>query len=569
MLKFALEYFFQVRTSVWNQRGYDLAFKFCSCDCGHGHLRKQLEEAMETKEEKKRKREKTNQLPKLNMGDKGKVSDVKDFSDKFCKKIADSVQAVPTKQQTVSSWMKLKENPPHEEEAPLTEGLAAHTLASFFPPQAAVPEPTVPLPSTSSPWETRPGFFPTTLPDFLKPCPSQPAWEWDQCMMWGNQDFRKDEWSTSGAVAPSVGSSLNSSLREYLADGKLEEDVFESEDEISSDEFSSAHGEFLGQQEIGQESRRGLVDIGESMQKELVVGAMASRAALQNLAHVKDSQVAVNCTKLDANAEVLQLRQQLMAETTARKDAMKTIYQLRGSRDVEEVQKASEAAEWARKNNELLEQLHTMEVKHAAEVNLLKQELKQSHSYVDEQFRTARKTDEFSTQAEDLSIKEVTGRKGNMQRSELGISEEECFKKEGVKVLVDVLNKEMLKVGKLFAESRRKILKKIATLEERLELASKVVEHIKCKGSTEIHENRGDQEKTDEAKVSQIITSVEEEFVKVQRLETSIMSRQKFLEEDFEAGKRRQTELSREREEAMEIVNRLKHVLKTLEDRQG
>ena len=169
--------------------------------------------------------------------------------------------------------------------------------------------------------------------------------------MWGNLDFRKDEWPTSGAVAPSVGSSLNRGLREYLADGKLEADVFESEDEISSDEFSSAHGEFLGQQEIGQESRRGLVDIGESMQKELVVGAMASRAALQNLAHVKDSQVAVNCIKLDANAEVLQLRQQLMAETTARKDAMKTIYQLRGSRDVEEVQKASEAAEWARKNN--------------------------------------------------------------------------------------------------------------------------------------------------------------------------------------------------------------------------
>ena len=129
VLKFALEYFFQVRTSVWNQRGYDLAFKFCSCDCGHGHLRKQLQEAMENKEEKKRKKEKTNQLPKLNVGDKGKVSDVKDFSDKFCKKIADGVQAVPTKQQTVSPWMKLKENP-HEEEAPLTEGLAAHTLAS-------------------------------------------------------------------------------------------------------------------------------------------------------------------------------------------------------------------------------------------------------------------------------------------------------------------------------------------------------------------------------------------------------------------------------------------------------
>merc|ERR1719209_335010 len=44
----------QVRSSVWNQRGYDLAFKFCSCDCGHGHLKKQLEEAKESKEDKKK-----------------------------------------------------------------------------------------------------------------------------------------------------------------------------------------------------------------------------------------------------------------------------------------------------------------------------------------------------------------------------------------------------------------------------------------------------------------------------------------------------------------------------------
>ena len=106
-----------MRTSVWNQRGYDLAFKFCSCDCGHGHLKKQEEEAKESKEEKKRKKEKTSQLPKLNVGDKGKVSDVKDFSDKFGrdKRIGDGPQAIPPKQSTeavaisVSPWMESME----------------------------------------------------------------------------------------------------------------------------------------------------------------------------------------------------------------------------------------------------------------------------------------------------------------------------------------------------------------------------------------------------------------------------------------------------------------------------
>ena len=47
------------------------------------------------------------------------------------------------------------------------------------------------------------------------------------------------------------------------------------------------------------------------------------------------------------------------------------------------------------------------------------------------------------------------------------------------------------------------------------------------------------------------------------------MARQKFLEEEFEAGRRRQMELTKETEEAMEVVKRLKGVLKTLEDRQG
>ena len=70
-------------------------------------------------------------------------------------------------------------------------------------------------------------------------------------------------------------------------------------------------------------------------------------------------------------------------------------------------------------------------------------------------------------------------------------------------------------------------------------------------------------------KVGQMITNVEEEFMKAQELGASIASRQKLLEEDFEAGRRRQVELTKEAEDAMEIVNRLKGVLKTLEDRQG
>ena len=97
-----------MRTSVWNQRGYDLAFKFCSCDCGHGHLKKnEVEEAKESKEEKKRKKEKTSQLPKLNVGDKGKVSDVKDFSEKFGrdKRIGDG--PIPSKSSTVYSVLNL------------------------------------------------------------------------------------------------------------------------------------------------------------------------------------------------------------------------------------------------------------------------------------------------------------------------------------------------------------------------------------------------------------------------------------------------------------------------------
>ena len=139
-----------MRTSVWNQRGYDLAFKFCSCDCGHGHLKKQLEEAKESKEDKKRKKEKTSQQPKLNVGDKGKVSDVKDFSDKFGrdKRIGElsqdwkirgelAPQAVLSKQSTeagaipISPWIK------ETNCCERAEGLAVPTLASFFPSLAA------------------------------------------------------------------------------------------------------------------------------------------------------------------------------------------------------------------------------------------------------------------------------------------------------------------------------------------------------------------------------------------------------------------------------------------------
>ena len=106
-------------------------------------------------------------------------------------------------------------------------------------------------------------------------------------------------------------------------------------------------------------------------------------------------------------------------------------------------------------------------------------------------------------------------------------------------------------------------------MEERLREVSKGVENVKFKGSTNSEDKRGDYEKIGNVRVGQMITSVEEEFMKAQELGASIASRQKLLEKDFEVGRRRQQELTKETESVMEIINRLKHVLKTLEDRQG
>ena len=33
----------QCSSNVWADKGYDLVYKFCACDCGHGHLRKDLD----------------------------------------------------------------------------------------------------------------------------------------------------------------------------------------------------------------------------------------------------------------------------------------------------------------------------------------------------------------------------------------------------------------------------------------------------------------------------------------------------------------------------------------------
>ena len=497
----------------------------------------------------------------MNVGDKGKVSDVKDFSDKFGrdKRIGE-----------VSQDWKLKDEfvpPRHSTEAvPISpciketnycekaEGLAAPTLASFFPSLAATsPKPALPPPPTTEP-----------LPPTGSP--------WPHYEMWSSQVYRKEQWSPSDYVAPIDMLSLYCGQKESQADNEPEEDwdVFESEDENSSlDEFSSAHGECFG-----QETGQGLTGIGENLQKDLVMGAMASKAALQNLAQAK------GVDKTSPEVEVIQLRQQLLAETIARKDAMKTISHLKGAMDMEEGEKAKEAAEWARRNNGLVEKLHTMEVKHAAEVNLMKRQLRHSQSFEIEKMGTISQLEEQLSAARKAwaeGLRRAEGREElwKLQRAELQLSDEEKSRKEGeeekeVKLLVEVFNKEMLKVGKSFAESRRKMIKKVAALEERLRLVSKGVENVKFKGSITSEENSwGDQEKKGNVKVGQMITNVEEEFMKARELGASIASRQKLLEEDFEAGRRRQMELTKETEDAMEIVNRLKGVLKTLEDRQG
>ena len=66
--------------NMWSTKGYDLIFKVCNCDCGHGYLKKDLnyvaEPANNNNEggavggggggDKKKKKEKVNLKPKLN-----------------------------------------------------------------------------------------------------------------------------------------------------------------------------------------------------------------------------------------------------------------------------------------------------------------------------------------------------------------------------------------------------------------------------------------------------------------------------------------------------------------------
>ena len=81
-------YFYQRYANVWANKGYDLVFKTCACDCGHGSLRKDLDfvppkavegagavagagagaaqPQPEIQDKKKKKKEKTSLKPKLN-----------------------------------------------------------------------------------------------------------------------------------------------------------------------------------------------------------------------------------------------------------------------------------------------------------------------------------------------------------------------------------------------------------------------------------------------------------------------------------------------------------------------
>ena len=82
---------YQRLANIWTNKGYDLVFKFCACDCGHGSIRKDPDyvppkpepvaaagDAVDNVEgavggapapavdKKKKKKEKTNLKPKLN-----------------------------------------------------------------------------------------------------------------------------------------------------------------------------------------------------------------------------------------------------------------------------------------------------------------------------------------------------------------------------------------------------------------------------------------------------------------------------------------------------------------------
>ena len=56
----------QRQANLWTHKGYDLIFKSCQCNCGHGSLRKDLDYQPPEQRRQEKKKEKTSQKPKLN-----------------------------------------------------------------------------------------------------------------------------------------------------------------------------------------------------------------------------------------------------------------------------------------------------------------------------------------------------------------------------------------------------------------------------------------------------------------------------------------------------------------------
>ena len=446
---------------MWIYRGYDLVYKLCTCDCGHGHIKKDLEEekfvlASKSSEEKKKK-EKVNLKPKLNLP-MDKVSEQRHFGSWKERKVG---QLTPSQQR--------EEREQDQDEAvssPAARPSSGLSLSSYLPPEQE--QPSVETVTDLGTWALATPFR-KEEGDWLASASGRLATlltprNGSQSSSLGT-GFRKEEgerWESApsqsyqqadlfSAGSASLGGASQSSSLGAWAQGAPGEDLYQSEEEGDCDS-----------KEPGEEETFPLMGSSKSEQELLW--------------------------------RVAKLEKELRGEQTAKREAGEALEQLRCARVAQEKDKIREMAGWKKETGNLVAKLERLEEDHKQKVAYIMQVAEAAHIKEEAMIvEVARLQKEVGAERE---VKELAGQKVLVLRQEKlrledrakderdrfqAILQQNMMNKEVVnqevdfKGLVTAFDDEMCKVGKMIVKNRNEMIAKIMVLEGKVSGVSKKV----------------------------------------------------------------------------------------------
>ena len=456
---------------MWIYRGYDLVYKLCTCDCGHGHIKKDLEEeksvqASKSTEEKKKK-EKVNLKPKLNLP-MDKVSEQRHFGSWKERKVG---QLTPSQQR--------EEREQDQDEA--VSSLAARpstglSLSSYLPPEQEQPsvETVTDLGSwaLATPYRKEEGDWLASasgrLATLLTPrngsqSSSSMGFRKEEGERWesggsqantGGQSYQQADLFSAGSA--SLGGASQSSSLGAWAQGAPGEDLYQSEDE-----------------EVDCDSR----EPGEEETFPLMGSSKSEQELLWRVA---------------------KLEKELRGEQAAKKEAAEALEQLRCARVAQEKERIREMTGWKKETGNLVAKLARLEEDHKEKVAYIMQVAEAAHLKEEAMMvEVARLQKEVGAERE---VKELAGQKVLILRQEKlrledrakderdrfqAIMQQNLMNKEVVnqevdfKGLVTAFDDEMCKVGKMIVKNRNEMIAKIMVLEGKVAGVSKKVMNLK------------------------------------------------------------------------------------------